>query len=177
MNQLKREASKSLEESIERELKEERERRLQENPEKKIVVVREKFEEIDVDQQKGDDFDYENLIDVEKVEEEDSWSHIIHLKTINKQLSLGIALKKKVNWLPCEIFFNCEPLMFPFQKIFTLLIRTFSRPMLGYVKRKQIERPGSRFASFFVGLGRRAQILEHWVSHRVLRTAKHRQLV
>ena len=72
MNQLKREASKSLEESIERELKEERERRLQENPEKKIVVVREKFEEIDVDQQKGDDFDYENLIDVEKVEEEDS---------------------------------------------------------------------------------------------------------
>jgi hypothetical protein len=67
--------------------------------------------------------------------------------------------------------------MFPFQKIFTLLIRTFSRPMLGYVKKKQIERPGSRFARFFVGLGRRAQIFEHWVNHRVLRTTKHRQLV
>ncbi len=66
--------------------------------------------------------------------------------------------------------------MFPFQKIFTLLIRTFSRPMLGYVKRKQIERPASRFASFFVGLGRRAHTLEHWVNHRILKTAKKRQV-
>jgi hypothetical protein len=65
--------------------------------------------------------------------------------------------------------------MFPFQKIFTVLIRTFSRPMLGYVKRKQIEKPSSRFASFFVGVGRRAQAIEHWVNHRILKTVKRRQ--
>lgn len=67
-------------------------------------------------------------------------------------------------------------MMFPFQKIFTLLIRTFSRPMLGYVKRKQIEKPGSRFASFFVGVGRRAHVFENWVNHRILKTAKKRHV-
>jgi hypothetical protein len=38
---------------------------LKENPEKKMVVAREKFEEIDVDKEKEEDFDYENLMDVE----------------------------------------------------------------------------------------------------------------
>lgn len=67
--------------------------------------------------------------------------------------------------------------MFPFQKIFTMLIRTFSRPMLAYAKRKQIQQPGSRFASFFVRVGRRVQALEYWVNHRILKSAKKRQPV
>lgn len=67
MNQLKREASLRLEENIERELREERERRTLEDPEKKIVVVREKFDQIDGGQEgRQEEFDYENLIDVEK---------------------------------------------------------------------------------------------------------------
>jgi hypothetical protein len=71
MNQLKREASQRLEENIERELREERERRLTDDPEKKMVVVREKFDQIDLArQQKQEDFDYENLIDVEEQDDE-----------------------------------------------------------------------------------------------------------
>lgn len=48
MNDLKREASKRLEENIERERQEERDRRMKEEPEKKEVIVREKFEQLDV---------------------------------------------------------------------------------------------------------------------------------
>lgn len=65
--------------------------------------------------------------------------------------------------------------MFPFQKIFTMLIRTFSRPMLGYVKRKQQEKLGSKFAGMFIGLGRRSFAFEHWVNLRILKTVHRRQ--
>lgn len=60
--------------------------------------------------------------------------------------------------------------MFPFQKIFTLLIRTFSRPMLGYFKNKQKLKENSIFGRFFVGLGRKTFSLEHWVNYRMLKT-------
>lgn len=71
MNQLKREASQRLEESIERELREERERRNREEPEKKAVVIRETFEHIDADNvEKKDEFDYENLIEGDENEED-----------------------------------------------------------------------------------------------------------
>lgn len=60
--------------------------------------------------------------------------------------------------------------MFPFQKIFTLLIRTFSRPMLGYVKRKQQEKKLNLFGGFFMFIGRRAYVVEHWINYRMLKT-------
>jgi hypothetical protein len=62
MNGLKREASKRLEENIERERQEERERRLQEEPEKKQVTMREKFEQLEIAEspEAGED-DYDEL--------------------------------------------------------------------------------------------------------------------
>jgi hypothetical protein len=44
---------------------------LQESPEKKMVVIREKFEQIDVEKEKEEGFDYENLIDVEDEDKEE----------------------------------------------------------------------------------------------------------
>ena len=50
-----------------------------------------------------------------------------------------------------------------------MLIRTFSRPMLGYVKRKQQKKKDSLFAGFFIGFGRRWHTMEHWVNHSILK--------
>jgi hypothetical protein len=48
--------------------------------------------------------------------------------------------------------------MIPFQKIFTLCIRTFSKPMLALMKKKQQEGKLKTFRWLFVGLGRRYHI-------------------
>ena len=66
--------------------------------------------------------------------------------------------------------------MIPFQKIFTLVIRTFSKPVLSLMKKKQQEGKLRSFRWFFVGLGRRYQIFEHWLNHRLLKTAHKKQL-
>lgn len=66
--------------------------------------------------------------------------------------------------------------MIPFQKIFTLVIRTFSKPVLSLMKKKQQEGKLKHFRWFFVGLGRRYQVFEHWLNHRLLKTAHKKQL-
>lgn len=70
-------------------------------------------------------------------------------------------------------------LMIPFQKIFTLLIRTFSRPMLHYFKQKQKLKESSLVGRFFIGFGRKTLAAQHWVNHRMLKTLtpkRHKQL-
>ena len=64
-NQLKREASQRMEEMIARDLEEERERRRLEEAEKKQVTVRERFEELEKAAEKGNEEDYENIVDVD----------------------------------------------------------------------------------------------------------------
>jgi hypothetical protein len=51
--------------------------------------------------------------------------------------------------------FYIVKIMIPFQKIFTLVIRTFSKPMLTYAKRKQQEKKLYYFNGFFIFFGRR----------------------
>lgn len=60
--------------------------------------------------------------------------------------------------------------MIPFQKIFTLLIRTFSRPMLQYFKQKQQLKQSSIIGRLFIAIGRRTYAIEHWVNLRILKT-------
>jgi hypothetical protein len=59
--------------------------------------------------------------------------------------------------------------MIPFQKIFTILIRTFSRPMLGYIKQKQQINKGNWVGNLFIGLGRRTWAFEQWTNRRILK--------
>ena len=63
--------------------------------------------------------------------------------------------------------------MIPFKKIFTLLIRTFSRPMLEYFKQQHRLKHRGIFGSMFVSFGRRIFNMEAWVNHRILRSHKH----
>lgn len=66
--------------------------------------------------------------------------------------------------------------MIPFQKIFTLVIRTFSKPLLSLMKKKQQEGKYKHWRWFFVGLGRKYQIFEHWLNHKLLKTTHKKQL-
>jgi len=59
--------------------------------------------------------------------------------------------------------------MIPFQKIFTILIRTFSRPMLGYIKHKQQINKNNWAGNLFVWIGRRTFTIESWTSRRILK--------
>ena len=72
-NQLKREASQRMEEMLAKDLEEQRAKRKEEEIQKKEVTLREKFEEIDkaVDN-KDDDIDYENIVDVDAEEEDEA---------------------------------------------------------------------------------------------------------
>ena len=63
--------------------------------------------------------------------------------------------------------------MIPFKKIFTLLVRTFSRPMLEYFKQQHRLKHNNLFGSIFVSFGRRIYLMENWVNHRVLRSHPH----
>jgi hypothetical protein len=66
--------------------------------------------------------------------------------------------------------------MIPFQKIFTLVVRTFSKPMLSLMKKKQQEGKLGYFRWLFVGLGRKYQAFEHWLNHRLLKTSHKKQM-
>jgi len=66
--------------------------------------------------------------------------------------------------------------MIPFQKIFTLVIRTFSKPLLSLMKKKQQEGKYRHWRWFFVGLGRKYQVFEHWLNHKLLKTSHKKQL-
>ena len=66
--------------------------------------------------------------------------------------------------------------MIPFQKIFTLVIRTFSKPLLSLMKKKQQEGKYKHWRWFFVGLGRKYQVFEHWLNHKLLKTSHKKQL-
>jgi len=48
--------------------------------------------------------------------------------------------------------------MIPFQKIFTLIVRTFSKPVISYLKQRQQENKMVYLRWFFVRVGRRYQI-------------------
>jgi hypothetical protein len=65
--------------------------------------------------------------------------------------------------------------MFPFQKIFTIMIRTFSRPALQYIKKKQQTNNSSLIGRIFIKFGRRTHIIEQWINYRILKnlSAKH----
>lgn len=66
--------------------------------------------------------------------------------------------------------------MIPFQKIFTLLIRTFSKPMLGYLKQRQQENKMMLLRWVFVRVGRQYHSFEHWLNHRILKTSHKKQI-
>ena len=66
--------------------------------------------------------------------------------------------------------------MIPFQKIFTLVVRTFSKPVLSYLKQRQAENRMKNLRWIFVGIGRRQQIFEHWLNHKILKTTHKKQL-
>jgi len=55
------------------------------------------------------------------------------------------------------------------------MIRTFSKPMVEYFKKKQKLHQGSIFGRIFIAFGRRIYIVENWVNHRILKTAKARK--
>lgn len=65
--------------------------------------------------------------------------------------------------------------MIPFKKIAVLIIRTFSQPMLRYLRRKQQEKKLTFFSGFFIGLGRRTHILEHWINMHILKATLRKQ--
>lgn len=67
--------------------------------------------------------------------------------------------------------------MIPFQKIFTLVIRTFSKPMLSYLKKKQQEAGFIYFAMMFRWIGRKYHHMEHWINYRVLKVNAKKQPV
>ncbi len=66
--------------------------------------------------------------------------------------------------------------MIPFQKIFALLIRTFSKPMLGYLKQRQQENRMVALRWVFVGVGRHYHRFEHWLNHKILKTTHKSQI-
>lgn len=66
--------------------------------------------------------------------------------------------------------------MIPFQKIFTLAIRTFSKPVLALLKKKQQQHKMRFLNWFFVMLGRRYHAFEHWLNHTILKTTHKKQL-
>lgn len=66
--------------------------------------------------------------------------------------------------------------MIPFQKVFTLLIRTFSKPLLAYAKKQQHFNKSPFFKWFFVRVGRRYHAFEHWLNHKILKTTHKKQL-
>lgn len=59
--------------------------------------------------------------------------------------------------------------MIPFQKIFALLIRTFSGPMLRYFRQKQKLQESSLLGRFFIDFGRKTLSIEHWINYRMLK--------
>ena len=67
--------------------------------------------------------------------------------------------------------------MIPFQKILTLVIRTFSKPMLTYAKRKQQEKKLYYFNGFFIFFGKRYHAMEHWINHRIIKSIQKKTLV
>jgi len=47
--------------------------------------------------------------------------------------------------------------MIPFQKIFTLAIRTFSKPVLALIRKKHNQNKLGAFRTFFIAFGRKYQ--------------------
>ena len=66
--------------------------------------------------------------------------------------------------------------MIPFQKIFTLLIRTFSKPMVSYLKQRQQQNQMVALRWIFVGVGKRYHVFEHWLNHKILKTTQKKQI-
>ena len=62
--------------------------------------------------------------------------------------------------------------MISFKKILVIIIRTFSHPMLAYLKRKQQQNQLKLFSRTFMVLGRRAHKLEHWLNSNVLTSTR-----
>lgn len=60
--------------------------------------------------------------------------------------------------------------MIPFQKIFTLIVRTFSKPVLTMMKKKQQEGRFKGFRWFFVHLGKGYHGFEQWINQKMLKT-------
>ena len=66
--------------------------------------------------------------------------------------------------------------MIPFQKILALVIRTFSKPMLGWLQKSQKQNKMTYTRWIFVAFGRRYHHFEHWLNHTVLKTTHKRQV-
>ena len=64
--------------------------------------------------------------------------------------------------------------MIPFQKIFTLFIRQFSKPMLSYMKDKHKQQRMWFFNRFFIFFGQKYHRMEQLINMRILKTIKSR---
>ena len=62
--------------------------------------------------------------------------------------------------------------MIPFSKIFTLLIRQFSKPMLIYMKGKHKQQQMKFFSRFFIYFGQKYHRMEHLINFKILKAVK-----
>ena len=69
--------------------------------------------------------------------------------------------------------------MIPLGKLLTLLIKTFSKPMLSYATKKQKKGNMRAFNAIFIWLGRKYYLAENFVNHNIRkigRTHHHREI-
>lgn len=62
--------------------------------------------------------------------------------------------------------------MIPFQKVFTLMLRSFSKPVLAYLRKQQQGKPMGWMGRFFIGVGRQSQRFDHWLNLKVMQTTQ-----
>jgi hypothetical protein len=67
--------------------------------------------------------------------------------------------------------------MIPFQKIFTLAIRTFSKPMLAYLKKKHSDGRLRFFNRLFIAFGRKYHAFEYWVNYRIIKSTHKKNFI
>lgn len=60
----------------------------------------------------------------------------------------------------------------PLQKIVTIVIRTFSKPMLSYMRRKHEKKELKFFNWIFIWLGRKYNQGEQFINNQLLRTQR-----
>ena len=60
----------------------------------------------------------------------------------------------------------------PFQKIITLIIRTFSKPMLQYARKKHAQNQMRFFNWIFIWIGRNYHLGEQFINNRILKTSR-----